>query len=218
MPTTTRTAPSCSLRRAFSRRSPVRTDEANLGSSSTRARSICSSRRCSCSESGTSTSRWAEPRPSVAPPTVPPRIRALRKRAKGDRRGEPPGTRARSLVRVARRTASPAPDRARPGLRGRRAAPAGRPLAVQQGRRPHRAGAEPAGRPVGGQLGVPPAVLPGAELELLRRGARPRPAARPAPRPAGSGPGPARARRTGPGRCRRAPARRRWGRRGCGCG
>ena len=54
---------SCSLRRAFSRRSPVRTDEANLGSSSTRARSICSSRRCSCSESGTSTSRWAEPWP-----------------------------------------------------------------------------------------------------------------------------------------------------------
>ena len=91
------------------------------------------------------------------------------------------------------------PERPAPAPGGVRSA--ARPaVPVQQGRRPHRAGTEPAGRPVGGQLGVPPAVLAGAELELLRRGVRRRPAARPAPRPAGCGPGP------GPSASKRARA------------
>ena len=97
-------------------------------------------------------------------------------------------------------------------------AAAGSAVAVQQGGGAHRAGAEAPGGPVGGQLGLPPAVLPGPELQLLRRGAGVDQALGPdADQP---DPGPVEPERVeeGPRGVVELLARRRWGRRGCGCG
>ena len=60
---TRKTTPARMARRRAERRSEVpRRVEANFGSSSTRARSICSSRRSSSSESGTGSSRQVRTR------------------------------------------------------------------------------------------------------------------------------------------------------------
>ena len=102
------------------------------------------------------------------PPTVIPRIRAL-------------GNARKATVRRAARTARDHSSEGRPG-RGDPARWAGRSGAAgssghpgrpgrppQQRRGTDRAGTEAAGGAVGGQLGVPPAELPGAQLQLLRR-------------------------------------------------
>ena len=116
------------------------------------------------------------------PPTVPPRIRALRNGAKGDLRGDRADDHratCRSLFRVSalvsrdlrRRSGRPARGRARPARRS----PADRvrrPSPVQQRRRPDRA------RPrSGGPRGRRPARRPGGRA----RGRRARAAAAPSP-------------------------------------